>query len=142
MGRPVLPLVNVAVAVIERAGRYLVTRRPVGSHLAGCWEFPGGKRQADETWQQCLARELREELGVSATVGRRLRTIRFDYPDCRVQLVVFECAILEGRPRAKAADGLRWMSAAELARAPFPPANRVLVELLASRSVSTHVPPA
>ncbi len=83
----------VTAAVIERDGRFLVTRRPAGVHLAGHWEFPGGKCEPGETLEQCLARELREELAVDA-VGRKpsCSSTTHDYADRRVELHFFRCA--------------------------------------------------
>ena len=139
MAAPSRPLLQVAIAVIERNGRYLLARRPAGSHLAGCWEFPGGKRRPGERWADCLARELREELGVTARVGARLQSIHFDYPDCRVHLEAFRCSVLQGVPKAASASALKWMTPAQLARAECPPANRTLIELLAAHRVKTSI---
>jgi 8-oxo-dGTP diphosphatase len=138
MAGPSRPLLQVAIAVIERNGRYLLGRRPAGSHLAGCWEFPGGKRRPGERWADCLARELREELGITARVGARLQSIHFDYPDCRVHLEAFRCTI-EGTPKAASASALKWMTPAQLTRAECPPANHTLIELLAARRVRTSL---
>ena len=128
---PVRPLVQVAVAVIERDGRYLLTRRHHAVHQGGCWEFPGGKRHPGESWPACLRRELAEELGVRARIGRRLTTLRFRYPDRRVCLEVFRCRII-GEPKPLASQAIRWVSMTQLKRLRLPPADRPLIELLAS----------
>jgi mutator protein MutT len=124
------PLVHAAIAVIERSGRYLVSHRRAGSHLAGLWEFPGGKRQSGETWQACLRREMREELSVEVACGRRLAPIRFAYSDRRVRLEVFRCRIVRGRPRALHAQAIRWVTPAQLARLRVPSANHALIQRL------------
>ena len=125
------PLVRVALAVIERRGRYLVGRRTAASHLGGLWEFPGGKRRSGETWRACLEREVREELDVTVDIVERIASFRFRYPDRSVELVAFRCVLEAGRPKPLACDELRWVTARQLASLPFPPANRRLIEGLA-----------
>ena len=121
-----------AIAVIERRGRYLICQRRPGGFLGGCWEFPGGKREPGESWEACLRRELREELGVAITAIRPLCRLRHRYPGrpmCVFQ--VFRCRIARGRPRPLAAQRLRWVSRRALSRYTFPPANRPLITRLA-----------
>src|SRR5262249_37633454 len=77
----IVKTIVVTAAIIRRDGRYLVTRRPPGTHLAGVWEFPGGKCDDGEPLTSCMARELDEELGTNATVGSETFTITHDYPD-------------------------------------------------------------
>ena len=83
----------VTAAVIEHDGRLLVTRRPPGAHLEGYWEFPGGKCDPGETHETCLARELREELGVSAVIGAEILSVTHAYPDRVVELHFFQCSL-------------------------------------------------
>lgn len=125
--------VQVAVALIEHHGRYLLSRRPHGQHLGGYWEFPGGKRHAGESWQACLRREIREELGVELRVGRRLKPIRFAYPEKSVYLQPFACAIAGGTPRPLQVRAVRWVAPEQLRRLRLPPADQPLVERLAPR---------
>ena len=73
----------VTAAVVEQDGAFLVTRRLKGTHLAGTWEFPGGKCEEDEPLEVCLRREMREELAVNCTLGAELFTITHDYGDQR-----------------------------------------------------------
>lgn len=124
---------QVAVAVVEQDGRYLVTRRHRAVHQGGCWEFPGGKRHPGETWQACLRRELAEELGVRARVGKHLITLRFAYSDRRVCLEVFRCRI-SGTPKPLASQAVRWVDVTQLKRLRLPPADRPLIALLALES--------
>ena len=88
-----MPLViEVAAGLIrDAAGRYLITQRRRGSHLAGLWEFPGGKVEAGETPAACLRRELIEELSATFAVGRLVETVRWEYPDRTVVLHFFDC---------------------------------------------------
>jgi mutator protein MutT len=119
----------VAAAVIERDGRYLVTRRQEGVHLAGYWEFPGGKCGPDESLDACMRRELAEELRVTATVGAEILTTTFDYDARSVQLHFLRCAI-DGEPAPQQGQEVRWVPVDELDSLPFPPADAELIRLL------------
>ncbi len=119
----------VVAAVVERGGRFLLTRRQRGSHLAGHWEFPGGKKEAGETDEACLRREMREELGVEIRVGRPIFSTSYAYPDRRVHLTFYACELL-GPPRPQLGQRLRWARREELPRLPLPPADAELVALL------------
>jgi mutator protein MutT len=119
----------VAAAVVEDGGRYFVTRRHAGVHLEGYWEFPGGKCEPDETLPACLARELREELGVEAVVGVEMFSVAHDYPDRRVELHFLECRLL-GTPAPLLGQEMRWVERADLRSLRFPPADDKLIESL------------
>jgi mutator protein MutT len=123
-------LVVVVAAVVEQADRVLVTERPSGTHLGGYWEFPGGKTEPGETHEQCLEREMREELGVVVEVGDELLSTRFVYPDRIVELHFHRC-VLGGEPTPMLGQRMRWVSRSELGGLRFPPADRELVALLA-----------
>jgi 8-oxo-dGTP diphosphatase len=126
-----LPIVEVAAAVIRRDGRYLVTRRRPTQHLAGLWEFPGGKREPGESPETCLRRELREELGVEARVGERLLLVPWAYPDRRVVLHFHRCDIGAAAVAPREGQAVRWVTAEELSTLPLPPADAALLQLLA-----------
>jgi 8-oxo-dGTP diphosphatase len=119
----------VAAAIVERDDQYLVTRRQPGVHLAGHWEFPGGKRHSGETLEDCLARELREELDVDAVVGAEVFTTTHDYADRRVELHFFRCELL-GQPTPQQGQDMRWVGRDTLRTLPFPPADVDLIERL------------
>ena len=85
-------MIVVLAAVIERDGRFLVTRRPANTHLAGYWEFPGGKCEPGEAHDACLDRELREELGVGARVGREMLTTEHAYPSIAAEIIEDQAA--------------------------------------------------
>jgi len=122
----------VAAAVIERDGRYLITRRQPGVHLAGHWEFPGGKCEPDETLHACLRRELREELNVDVTIGDVLLTTTHDYPERRVELHFVRCG-LEGEPAPQLGQEMRWTPREELNALEFPAADAELIRILTER---------
>ena len=122
------PIVVIA-AVIERDGAFLLTRRLAGTHLAGRWEFPGGKCEPGESHEDCLARELQEELGVGSIVGDELITIEHAYPERVVRLHFHRCE-LTGDPHGQLGQELRWVVRQDLRSIALPEADAALVELL------------
>jgi 8-oxo-dGTP diphosphatase len=124
-----IPTIVVTAAVVEREGALLLTRRPDGTHLAGTWEFPGGKCEGGESLEACLARELREELDVEAVVGAEVFFARHPYPERVVELHFFACAIV-GTPRGMLGQEIRWVPRAQLRALPFPDADAALIDQL------------
>jgi 8-oxo-dGTP diphosphatase len=123
--------VVVAAAVIIEAGRVLLTQRKAGTHLAGAWEFPGGKVEAGEDPREALRRELREEIGVEARVGEILDVTfhRYEDADKAVLLLFFETARESGsEPRAIDVAACRWATGGELRIEDFPPADVAVME--------------
>jgi 8-oxo-dGTP diphosphatase len=119
----------VCAAVIERNGRFLITRRQQGVHLAGFWEFPGGKCDAGETLAGCLARELREELAVESLVGREIFSTTHAYADRSVELHFLQCEIV-GEPSPQVGQDMQWVGRTELKQLSFPPADIELIRRL------------
>jgi mutator protein MutT len=119
----------VTAAVIERSGRFLVTRRQDGVHLAGYWEFPGGKCHPGEGLARCMARELREELDMDVEVGDELLSTTHDYPDRRVELHFLRCALLSD-PFPQLGQDMRWVARRDLTSLEFPPADTELIRML------------
>jgi len=121
----------VLAAVIERGGAFLLTRRLGGTHLAGAWEFPGGKCEAGESHEACLRRELAEELGIHAEIGEEIFTITHAYTERTVELHFRRCSFA-GDPKALLGQEMRWVARAELDTLEFPEADRELIEKLRS----------
>ncbi len=126
-------VVDVVAAVIERDGRYLITRRLEGTHLAGLWEFPGGKISSAEAPETALRRELKEELGVDATVGDLVEAVTWTYPEKTVRILFFSCA-LHGDPLPQEGQEMRWAEGSTLSTYAFPEADHQLVERLSHAS--------
>ena len=132
---PGLPIIEVAAAVIrDRAGRYLIARRRQGTHLEGLWEFPGGKREAGETLEACLRRELTEELSATFDVGEWLETVRWTYSDKTVVIHFFRCRLVAGAIEAREAQETAWVAPERLGDYAFPPADDALVARLRKAS--------
>jgi 8-oxo-dGTP diphosphatase len=125
---PSTPIV-VAAAVVERGGRFLLTRRLAGTHLAGAWEFPGGKCVPGEERTDCLVRELREELGVGASVGPLVLETVHHYPERSVALFFYRCE-LDGEPLPLLGQEMRWVPREDLRTLEFPEADAALIALL------------
>lgn len=126
------PRLVVVAAVVEDRHRFLVTRRPPGVHLAGMWEFPGGKIDPDESHVAALRRELREELGVDADVGELVHDTTHAYPEVTVALYFYRCRLV-GEPTPLLGQEMRWVPREELPSLGFPPADAELIDLLQRR---------
>jgi len=122
-------VITVVAAVIERDGHFLVTRRQGGVHLAGLWEFPGGKIDPGETHAAALQRELLEELDTDADVGELVFETTHDYGDVVVQLFFYTCQ-LTGTPRPVLGQDMRWVRRSDLPRLGFPEADAELIKRL------------
>ena len=128
---PRAPAIHVVAGVlIDRRGRVLIAQRPLGKPLAGAWEFPGGKLEPGEARTRGLARELEEELGLSIRSPRPLLRLRHRYAHAAVLLDVFVVRRYRGRLEPRDRQVLRWVTRAELARAPLLPADRPILDVL------------
>jgi len=127
----------VAAAVVIERGRVLVTRRKEGTHLAGAWEFPGGKVEEGEDPREALRRELREELGVEAQVGEIVDVTFHRYEDAgkAVLLLFFEATREAASPEPRAVDvaEVAWRTREDLDERAFPPADRGVLEKVRRR---------
>ncbi len=124
-------VIVVLAAVIERDDAFLLTRRLSGTHLAGTWEFPGGKCEPGESHEDCLRRELIEELGVDAAVGDEIFTVTHAYPERTVELHFRRCT-LSGEPAPQLGQEMRWVPRKDLSTLEFPAADRELIDQLKS----------
>jgi 8-oxo-dGTP diphosphatase len=123
--------VRVVAAVLRDAnGRVLIAQRPAGKHMAGYWEFPGGKIAPGESSEQALARELAEELGVSLRRCHPLLQLRHDYVDRVVELDVFVVDDYCGEPASLETQALKWVAATELGGQALLPADQPIIEAL------------
>lgn len=117
---------QVTAAVIIEEGRILLARRPPGDPLAGLWELPGGKIEPGETPQQCLERELLEELDLSATAGEVLATTVYEYDHGCFELLAID-VVRHGEPLASFHDRLDWVSLVDLPNYALAPADVPLI---------------
>jgi 8-oxo-dGTP diphosphatase len=125
--------IEVAAGLIFRGGKVLITQRHPEAHLGGLWEFPGGKREANETFEEGLARELREELGVEVTVGALIESLTHAYPEKTVHLKFFRCQWKANEPQTLGCAAFKWVAAGELEGFAFPAADARLLQKLQDR---------
>src|ERR1700722_7640811 len=123
-------IIEVSAGLVFREGRLLISQRRAEDHLGGLWEFPGGKRHDGESDEECLRRELREELGIEVEVGALIETITHEYPVKTVCLKFFRCVWRSNEPRSFGSRGLAWVNRDELSKYKFPEADQRLLERL------------
>jgi mutator protein MutT len=128
--------IDVVIGLVTRDGKVLICQRRQQDPLGGYWEFPGGKQEPGESREQCLARELSEELAIRVRVIEPLPSVTFDYADVRVHLHPLFCEHVEGDPQPLAAQRLTWAAAEELHAYRFPPANDPLLRWLSDHLTS------
>jgi 8-oxo-dGTP diphosphatase len=123
-------MVKVVTALIEKEGKILIARRKKEDSLKGKWEFPGGKVEEDESPEEALKRELREELGIEVRIGDLRATTTYDYAHMSVELMVYEVYPLAGEMRLIDHEEFRWVPRAELGSYDFPDANVPIIRKL------------
>ena len=129
-------IVDVSAALILHGGKLLIAQRHAKSHLGGLWEFPGGKREPGESFEQCLVREIREELGVEIAVGDLYEEISHDYPEKSIRLKFFICRLLAGEPQPLDCAAVKWIALPELDNHEFPAADSRLLEKLKTGGIA------
>lgn len=122
--------IEVSAALIFHDGKLLIAQRHAEAHMGGLWEFPGGKREPGESFEQCLVREIREELGVEISVGELFEEVAHTYPEKSVHLKFFTCKLLSGEPQPLGCAAFKWVGTAELRDYEFPAADAQLLEKL------------
>jgi len=131
--------VEIAIGIVWHEGRVLITKRPTNTHLGGLWEFPGGKRRPGEGLVECLAREVREEVGLEIEAGEPLAPVEYAYPDRTVRLYPLQCLASSDNLALRGCAEARWVLPTDLSHYRFPEANAPLLRLLAAGDLG---PPA
>ncbi len=124
------PVIDVAVALVQRDARWLVARRHPEAHLGGLWEFPGGKCEPDERPAVAAIREAHEECGIHAVVDRTLEPILYEYADRCVNITPVLCCWQAGEAQSLGNETTRWVSFAELRQLEMPPVNADIIRQL------------
>lgn len=131
MSEPSIPHKKIGVAVIyNEEGQILIDRRPAEGLLGGFWEFPGGKIEEKETVEECIKREILEELALEIEVKEHIITVEHDYSKFKVSLIVHRCCYLGGEPQTLECDEIRWVKIEELPLFNFPEANTKIIAAL------------
>ena len=136
MSETLPPLIHkrIGVAVIrDEKGKILIDRRKSSGEMGGLWEFPGGKIEPPETIEQCIKREVKEELGIDVAVEDLLVEINHTYNTFQVTLFVHNCRYLGGEPQAIECEEILWVNPPEMKNYEFPQANTQIIDLLQTR---------
>lgn len=110
------PHFHVTAGLIRLDGKLLITKRPKGSHMEGFWEFPGGKKEENESLKACLEREIKEELGIEIRADKLLLTVQHEYETRLITLHFFNCTYLSGQPEALEGQEARWVIPEDLTK--------------------------
>ncbi|MDP3804189.1 MAG: (deoxy)nucleoside triphosphate pyrophosphohydrolase [Candidatus Omnitrophota bacterium] len=121
---------DVAGALIEENGKFLVARRKLNDSFGGFWEFPGGSVEEGETREEALKREIKEELGLDIKVGKKVFEFSGETAHMKINIHLFESKIEAGLPRAIDCDDVRWAGIDELKKLKFIPADKKALEWL------------
>lgn len=122
--------IRVVAAVISEGGRYLITQRRPSAVLPLLWEFPGGRVEPEETDEEALRREVRHRLGVDIESGKLIGFVSHPYERYAVDLHLYECTIVGGRPTEANVQAFQWVPSSEFDRYPFTPADEVSMNQL------------
>lgn len=125
-----VPTYQIAVGVIHKNDKLLITRREETGLLGGLWEFPGGKIKDGESAESACRREVLEETGLTVNIERYLTHVRHAYTHFKIEMAVFICDYIRGEVQLKEPVDFRWVGIEELDRFPFPKANRKFIPLL------------
>ncbi len=128
--RKALSHYDIAAAVVWHNASVLIAKRPPRGLLGGLWEFPGGKRQSGESLEDCLVREVREELGIEVEVGPLLTTVEHAYTHFRITLHAYDCRYVSGEPRCMGCTEWKWVAPQDLADYAFPAANHAIINIV------------
>lgn len=120
----------VTAAAMVRNGKVLIAQREVGSHMELRWEFPGGKLEPDETPEECIVREIKEELDMDIEVIDIYKVVKFNYEEKDILLLCYLCGILKGEGKTIECNDFKWVRRDELANYDFVPADLQIVEKL------------
>ena len=130
------PRIEVGAAVVFNHGTILISQRDDSSHLSGLWEFPGGKREDNETFEECVRREIQEELNVEVAVQDLFEAVEYEYAEKIVLLKFYRCQYVSGEAKALGCRQFQWVPPSKLLSYTFPPANELVIQKLIQLEVS------
>ena len=133
--------IEVSAAVIFRNGKTYIQQRPLKGLMGGLWEFPGGKIEKNESPEDCLKREIREELGIGIAIEKKIMTLKHTYTQFRVTLHVFLCAPASAKIRTTSCDQWKWVPVRDINKYPFPAANVKIINYLLNNGLNGHKEP-
>lgn len=123
-------MIPCGVAIIRRNREFLISQRNENDTFGSFWEFPGGKKNPDETFEECVRRETREELGIDVHVDKKFMELRREFKDRVIWLNFFLCSFVSGDPQPLDCQKVQWADVLELKNFNFPPANEIVIQNL------------
>ena len=124
-------IIRVTAAILEKDGKILIAKRKTGDKLfAGLWEFPGGKVEEDESPEECMARELKEELDIEVEVGELITSNKHRFPNGIIELLAYRVQHICGNFVLNDHDEIKWITIDEISKFDFPPANTPIINYL------------
>ena len=131
-----VPIVVVAAVILQHDDKILLTRRKRDVHQGGLWEFPGGKQEVGETLEQCLRRELKEEIDIEVGDLKPFSTVHHRYREKEVELHFFSCSTYKGNPKPLECLEMAWVSMPDLCSYEFPPADQPVLQKILQGQLS------
>ncbi len=138
--KPKSPHHEIAIGIVQHAGKVLIALRPPDGLLGNLWEFPGGKREPHESLVECCKREVEEETGLRVEVGERIAVVKHTYTHFKITLHAFLCTYQSGHAQPKSSKEIRWVTLQELHQFAFPKANKAVINALLARNESSTGP--
>lgn len=123
-----LPHYQVTAGLIWNNGKILITQRPFNDTFGGLWEFPGGKQKSGETLEQCLVREISEELNIHIKVDKKFMNVTHEYDHVQISLHAFLCTMVNGNPESREVQDWRWIDLSEIDHYDFTEADQKLIQ--------------
>lgn len=120
----------VTAAAIIRNGKLLISQRQAGSHMEYKWEFPGGKLEPEETPEECIVREIKEELDMDIAVSDIYKVVMFKYEEKDILLLCYLCKLIKGEGKKLECNDFKWINRTELDGYDYVPADKPIVEKL------------
>ena len=130
-----LPHYQVTAGLIWSNGKILITQRPFNDNFGGLWEFPGGKQKPGETLEQCLVREIFEELNIQIQIDKKFLSITYKYDHFQITLHVFICTLENGIPECREVQDWKWIDLPEIDHYDFTEADQKVIQKI---SESNH----
>lgn len=127
---PPLKVIEVVAAIIQKDNKFLITKRLKKSHLGHCWEFPGGKIEPNETIEECIIRECKEEIDVEIKPIRKIKELIHSYSEITVHLHFMICELISGNPKPIECADLKWVTPQQLSQYEFPEADTLIIQKL------------
>ncbi|MFQ3609303.1 MAG: A/G-specific adenine glycosylase [Chloroherpetonaceae bacterium] len=132
--KPKIPHKEIAIGIVQRDDKVLIALRPPDGLLGNLWEFPGGKREAHESLEECCKREVEEETGLRVEVGERIAVVKHTYTHFKITLHAFLCTYRSGNAQPKSSQEIRWVELSGLNQFAFPKANKAVIDALLFRN--------